>query len=151
MMAAASVARPVARPASPSRSSAQGQSRETVVAQGFQADHAVLAMQLLGRWQRASAGHLSLTTSCACGYGAAINLADFDDLILDFLRNRFAADTALSCFIHSASTTLNSGAPSLRALLRAVATKSQDIPVEACSALLIAIDSSVTSIEEQHP
>ena len=151
MMAAASVARPVAQPASPSRSSAQGQSRETVVAQGFQADHAVLAMQLLGRWQRASAGHLSLTTSCACGYGAAINVADFDDLILDFLRNRFAADTALSCFIHSASTTPTSGAPSLRALLRAVATKSQALPAEACTALLSAIDSSVTSIEEQHP
>ena len=107
-------------------------------------------MQLLGRWQRASAGHLSLTTSCACGYGAAINLADFDDLILDFLHNRFAADAALSSFIHSASTP-NSGAPSLRALLRAVATKSSAIPVEACSALLTAIDSSVTSIEEQHP
>ena len=150
-MTAASVARPVARPASPSRSTAQGKSCKTVVAQGFQADHAVLAMQLLGRWQRASAGHLSLTTSCACGYGAAINLADFDDLILDFLRNRFAADTALSNFIQSASTTPNRGAPSLRALLRTVATKSPTIPVEACTALLSAIDSSVTSIEEQHP
>ena len=150
-MAAATVARPIARPASPSRSSAQGKSRETVVAQSFQADHAVLAMQLLGRWQRASVGHLSLTTSCACGYGAAINLADFDDLILDFLRNRFAADAALTSFIQSSSTTPNSGTPSLRALLRAVATKSQTIPVEACTALLTAIDSSVTSIEEQHP
>ena len=151
MTAAAAVARPVARPALPSRSSAQGQSRETVVAQRFSTDHAVLAMQLLGRWQRASAGHLSLTTSCACGYGAAINLADFDDLILDFLRNRFAADAALSNFIPSSSTTPNRGTPSLRSLLRAVATKSQALPAEACTALLSAIDSSVTSIEEQHP
>ena len=64
---------------------------------------------------------------------------------------RGADDTALTNFIQSESTTPNSGAPSLRALLRAVATKSPAIPVEACSALLTAIDSSVTSIEEQHP
>ena len=170
MMAAASAGRSAARSAvlntarpssrAPSSASARGISPKTVVAQGPQADSAVLAMQLIGRWQRVSAGHLSLAAGCACSYGAAINVSDFDELILDFLRNRFAADVEIAGFIDAASTmpAQTSAAPtttsprtaSLRALLRAIATGTPILSTTSGAALLAAIDTSVISIEEQH-
>ena len=109
-------------------------------------------MQLIGRWQRVSAGHLSLAAGCACSYGAAINVSDFDELILDFLRNRFVADAEIARFIDTAAAANvpATSTPSLRALLRAIATGSPPLSTVGGAALLAAINASVTSIEEQH-
>lgn len=112
---------------------------------------AVAALQLLGRWQRVCSGHLSFTNGCACGFGASVDLGDLDDLIIDYLRRKFAAVPALADYI--AAHDVPGG---MKALLRAVATDgaaaagSAVLSAARLRDLLAAIEASVASIEAQH-
>lgn len=109
---------------------------------------AVQAMQLLGRWQRVRNGHLALSAGCACGISASIDLREFDELILDYLYNKFSSDAALCDFLRHAA-----GVPAgpLAALLRRLATPPLILPPPQAQAVLQALEASIASIEEQHP
>ena len=105
-------------------------------------------MQLLGRWQRVRNGHLALSAGCACGISASIDLRDFDELILDYLYNKFSSDATLCDFLRHAA-----GVPAgtLAALLRRLATPPLRLPPPQAQAVLQALEASIASIEEQHP
>ncbi|MFN0162344.1 MAG: hypothetical protein ACKVQQ_14020 [Burkholderiales bacterium] len=105
------------------------------------------ALQLLGRWRRAAAGHLSFTAGCACGFAGAVDLSDMDDLVIDFLARRFAREAAVGSFMKEAA----GPAPgSVKALLGALAASPAALAPAAATALLGALEATVTSIEEQH-
>ena len=114
------------------------------------ADLSVLALQLLGRWQRVCNGHVSFANGCACVFGAAVELNDFDDLILDYLRNKFPGQAAVAAYIDGASVAAAGAAPSLKALLRKVAAAPAEVPLAQAEGLLRALETSIASIEEQH-
>jgi len=108
------------------------------------------AVQLLGRWQRVCNSHISFTMGCACGYGGAIDLRDFDDMILDYLLTKFGDAPPVAAFIatHAGISPAHTG--SLKALLRAVATTRITLELDQADGLLQAIRCSIASIEEQH-
>lgn len=109
------------------------------------AGQAVAALQLFGRWQRVCSGHLSFSNGCACGLGATVDLGDLDDLIIDYLQRKFESDPALAGFI--ATHDVPGG---MKSLLRALATDKEKLPAAAARDLMVAIEASVASIEEQH-
>ncbi len=114
---------------------------------------AVQALQLLGRWQRVSSGHIALATGCACGYGAGVDLREIDELILDFLHNRFINVPALTAFVQQHAFAARGGAQrqgNLALLLRALAGHPASLPPHHIHQLLLALEGSITSIEEQH-
>jgi hypothetical protein len=50
---------------------------------------AIVALQLLGRWNRIAGGHVSLASGCSCGVAVPnIRVQDFEEQILDYLRGR---------------------------------------------------------------
>ena len=106
---------------------------------------AVAALQLLGRWQRVCSGHLSFTNGCACGFGATVDLGDLDDLIIDYLRRKFMAEPALDGYL--AGHDVPGG---MKSLLRALATGTGTLSATQARNLMVAIEASVASIEEQH-
>ena len=114
---------------------------------------AVQALQLLGRWQRVSSGHIALATGCACGYGAGVDLREIDELILDFLHNRFIHVPAVKVFVQQHAFAAQGRAErhgSLALLLRALAGHPAALPAHHVHQLLLALEGSITSIEEQH-
>lgn len=53
------------------------------------ADPSVLALQLLGSWNRLANGHVALSAGCSCGVAdSPLRVQDFEQDILDFLRGR---------------------------------------------------------------
>lgn len=49
----------------------------------------VLAVQLLGSWNRLANGHVALSAGCSCGVAdSQLRVQDFEQDILDFLRGR---------------------------------------------------------------
>ena len=109
------------------------------------AGQAVAALQLLGRWQRVCSGHLSFSNGCACSVGATVDLGDLDDLIIDYLQRKFETDAALAGY--TASHDVPGG---MKSLLRALATETNALTCDQTRALMVAIEASVASIEEQH-
>jgi hypothetical protein len=50
---------------------------------------AVLAIQLLGQWNRIAGGHISLASGCSCGVAVPnVRVQDFEEQILDYLHGR---------------------------------------------------------------
>lgn len=109
------------------------------------AGQAVAALQLLGRWQRVCSGHLSFTNGCACGIGATVDLGDLDDLVIDYLGRKFEDKPRVADFI--AAHDVPGG---MKSLLRALATETNTLSPAAARDLMVAIEASVASIEEQH-
>ena len=109
------------------------------------AGQAVVALQLLGRWQRVCSGHLSFSNGCACSVGATVDLGDLDDLIIDYLQRKFVANPMVAGYI--ATHDVPGG---MKSLLRALATASNTLSPADAHALMVAIEASVASIEEQH-
>lgn len=144
-------ARDSARRSGPARPRGSAQPSGSAQPRGARAGLAVAALQLLGRWQRVCSGHLSFTNGCACGVGASVDLGDLDDLIIDYLQRKFAAEPALADCI--AAHDVPGGMKSLlRALATAGAAATGSAALSAAQAcdLLAAIEASVASIEEQH-
>ena len=136
------------------RAQAPARSRKVrPVAQATAATLTVQALQLLGRWQRVSTGHIALAAGCACGYGAAVDLREIDELILDFLHNRFIHAPPVTAFLRThayAAQGHDATRGSLTLLLRALAGRSAVLAPLYAGQLLQALDGSITSIEEQH-
>lgn len=128
------------------------------------ANIAVGALALLGRWQRVRNGHLAFTTGCACSFGGSIDLAEFDELIVDYLQQKFARDSTVTAFIADCAGAA-SGQPGqpghlgrvLQALARPGTTAGTragtpaSLAAEQARAVLQALEGSIASIEEQHP
>ena len=130
---------------------------------------AVYALQLLGRWQRVRNGHLAFSAGCACTYGGSIDLTEFDELILDYLRNKFRQDAAVSAFLTQRACAAPGQPERLSVLLQALAAPVAAVVTAAATArrapgkapmllaaaqtraVLQALESSIASIEEQHP
>lgn len=56
---------------------------------GASPDPPVLALQLLGSWNRLANGHVALSAGCSCGVAdSQLRVQDFEQDILDFLRGR---------------------------------------------------------------
>ena len=52
-------------------------------------DPRVHAASLLGRWTRLSGRHIAMSAGCSCGAGGtSVQLRDFEQQILDYLRAR---------------------------------------------------------------
>jgi hypothetical protein len=52
-------------------------------------ESSVLAVQLLGSWNRLANGHVALSAGCSCGVAdSQLRVQDFEQDILDFLRGR---------------------------------------------------------------
>jgi hypothetical protein len=130
--------------AASSRGAKRGVARESS-RRDVRAGQAVAAMQLLGRWQRVCGGHLSFTNGCACGVGASVDLGDLDDLIIDYLKRKFEQAPHVAGFI--ADHDVPGG---LKSLLRALATEADLLSADEARTLIVAIEASVASIEEQH-
>ena len=130
---------------------------------------AVYALQLLGRWQRVRNGHLAFSAGCACTYGGSIDLSEFDELILDYLRNKFSQDAAVIAFIAQRACAAPGQPERLSVLLQALTTPAAAtagaavtvrrapgnapalLAAKQARAVLQALEGSVASIEEQHP
>ena len=53
---------------------------------------AVVALRLLGAWNRIAQGHVALALGCSCGVGvSSVRAADFEQDILDFLCGKHGA------------------------------------------------------------
>jgi hypothetical protein len=113
-------------------------------------DLSVLALQLLGRWQRVCTGHVAFANACACVFGAAVDLSDFDDMILDYLRNKFPDQPEVAAYIDAAAVAAPGAPVSLKAMLRQVAAMPAEVPLGQAGTLLRALETSIASIEEQH-
>ena len=116
-----------------------------VAAREARAGQVLAALQLLGRWQRVCGGHLSFTNGCTCGVGASVDLGDLDDLIIDYLQRKFESVPVVAGYV--ATHDVPGG---MKSLLRALATESNTLSPAAARALLLAIEASIASIEEQH-
>lgn len=130
---------------------------------------AVHALQLLGRWQRVRNGHLVFSSGCACSFGGSIDLAEFDQLILDYLRNKFRQDTTVGAFIAQRASAAPGQPERLSVLLQALAVPVAAVGISAAAArrapgkapmqlaaeqaraVLHALEGSIASMEEQHP
>jgi hypothetical protein len=50
---------------------------------------AVLALQLLGQWNRIAGGHVALSAGCSCGVAVpGVRVQDFEEQILEYLQGR---------------------------------------------------------------
>ena len=50
---------------------------------------AVLAIQLLGHWNRIAGGHVALAAGCSCGVAMPnVRVQDFEEQILEYLHGR---------------------------------------------------------------
>ena len=95
-------------------------------------DARIEAVQLLGKWTRLAQGHVLLGGNCSCGFAADnLQVADFEQQILDFLNGRYPAAG-------------KSG--SIHALLREIATE----PKGDSLALLTDLGRTLESFDELH-
>lgn len=95
------------------------------------------AIQLLGRWTRLAQGHVVLGAGCSCGAElASVPVTDFQNDILDYLRNRHGAALA------------QLRATGLADLLRAIANASPD--AAGFGPLLRDVEQSIESFEATH-
>jgi hypothetical protein len=134
--ASAAIAAPAAAPAATSAATST--------------DASVLALQLLGRWQRVCNGHVAFANACACVFGAAVELSDFDDLILDYLCNKFAGQPEVAAYIKATAVPAPEAPGTLRTLLRKMAAAPGEAPDGQAIAVLRTLETSIASIEEQH-
>jgi hypothetical protein len=50
---------------------------------------AVVALQLLGHWNRIAGGHVALASGCSCGVAVpGLRVQDFEEQILEYLHGR---------------------------------------------------------------
>ena len=89
------------------------------------------AIQLLGKWTRLAQGHVLIGGNCSCGLGANLQIADFEQQILDYLGAKYPAAG-------------KSGG--IAALLREIATQ----PDGNSLALLSDLDRTLESFDELH-
>jgi hypothetical protein len=136
--------------AQPKKTAARGASAPTAAPEVTSIDVSVLALQLLGRWQRVCNGHVAFANACACVFGAAVELSDFDDLILDYLCNKFAAEPEVVAYIKASSVPAPEAPGTLRTLLRKMAAAPGEAPGGQAIAVLRTLETSIASIEEQH-
>ena len=88
-------------------------------------DPSVLALQLLGNWNRLANGHVALSAGCSCGVAdSPLRVQDFEQDILDFLRGRhpvaLRADSIQALLTHLARNADDRAQPVLADLARSI-------------------------------
>ena len=100
-------------------------------------------MQLLGKWTSLAQGHVLVGGNCSCGLGGgSLQIADFEQQILDYLAARASAQQAPDGFISTAG--------SLGALLRTIAAQPARSDSGEWLPLLDDLKRTLESFDEQH-
>ena len=94
-------------------------------------DARIEAVQLLGKWMRLAQGHVLIGGSCSCGLSANLQVADFEQQILDYLGGKYAVAR---------------NSDSIATLLREIAAQ----PSPDSLALLSDFDRTLESFDELH-
>jgi hypothetical protein len=90
----------------------------------------VLALRLLGAWNRIAQGHVALSAGCSCGVASSnVRVQDFEEQILEFLQGRHGSKAA-----------------SITELLTGIARSGG----EGAMALLSDLERTIDSFEQQH-
>lgn len=90
----------------------------------------VMALRLLGAWNRLAQGHVALSLGCSCGVAASnLQVKDFEEQILEYLHGRH-----------------RTAAPSIHDLLTGIArSRSED-----AMAILKDLERTIDSFDQQH-
>ena len=95
---------------------------------------AVLAIQLLGQWNRISGGHIALASGCSCGVAVPnLRVQDFEEQILEYLHGRHGGTWK-----------------SIGELLGGIARGSENEASAAGAAILQDLQRTLESFEQQH-
>ena len=95
---------------------------------------AVIALQLLGTWNRIAQGHVGLSLGCSCGVGTSnLRAQDFEEQILDYLQSKHGQQ-----------------AGSIPELLTQIARATAEESWAKSTALLGDLERSLQSFEQQH-
>jgi len=114
---------------------------------GGAAANGALALRLRGKWTRLAQGHAPFAASCSCGAAMpAVSVADFEQLILEHVTNKFRAELdaepALAGAVRHAA---GSGLPELLTLLA-----TQGAASDLAGKLLHELASSIDSFDDLH-
>jgi hypothetical protein len=91
---------------------------------------AVLALRLLGMWNRIAQGHVALSLGCSCGVGSSsVRVQDFEEQIIEYLQGKHGRNTG-----------------SIADLLTGIAKSGG----EGSMALLSDLERTIDSFEQQH-
>lgn len=91
---------------------------------------AVLALRLLGAWNRIARGHVALSAGCSCGVGTSnVRVQDFEEQILEYLQGKHGSVPA-----------------SIADLLTGIAKNGG----EKSMAILADLERTIDSFEQQH-
>jgi hypothetical protein len=74
------------------------------------------AVKLLGRWTELSGRHIAMGTGCSCGPGfASVQLKDFEEQLLDYLRQRHGeiVGTSMTALLQRLAKTSGRGTEAL--------------------------------------
>ena len=111
------------------------------------------ATRLLGKWTRASSGHVSLGARCSCGFmptAGNIQLQDFEIQILDYLFAKHGTADPRVMALRERAGYRPGETGSITGLLRAIATESPGHTAEFELAMLSDLNRSIESFEELH-
>jgi hypothetical protein len=106
------------------------------------------ALLLFGRWLRVSRRGVSMMNGCGCGFDLAIELGEVDELILDYLQQKFSKTADLKSFI--GGYLAGKQKTGIQRLLEALASGDHKLQADDVLQLLNAVEVSVASIEENH-
>ena len=106
------------------------------------------ALLMYGRWSRLGRRGVAVVAGCICGFDAAIELGELDDMVLDYLGQRHSGHTAAAQFIAGFA---QDGQPQgLRRLLHTLVQGGHGLDERTVSSFLVALEPTILSIEEQH-
>ena len=109
------------------------------------------AMQLLGRWTRASQGHLLLGAGCMCvgGFGA-VSVADLEVNVFDYLAGKYGSASAVVDLLRSVADYREGETGSLPKLLQAIARQASTLDTVTQGRLLDDLERTIESFGAQH-
>lgn len=113
---------------------------------------ALRALGLMGRWTRLARGHIGIAShiACACVLPfSSIPVAQIEEDLIDYLDDRHRAAPAAVAVLARARE--SGAAPSLAALVRAIADAAAREAGTALAVLLDDIDTWLTGIEKMMP
>ena len=108
-------------------------------------------MQLLGRWTRASQGHISLGAGCGCGGAVGgVQVQDLEINILDYLLGKYGPASAVAAMLRDTARHREGEAGSLGALLQAIARREVAAPIELQTSVLDDLNQTIDSFDQMH-
>ena len=106
------------------------------------------ALMLFGRWLRVSRRGVAVMSGCGCGFDMAIELGELDEMILDYLQQKFSGNAGIRTFV--STYLVGAKKNGLQHLLETLANGEHKLQPQAVLQLLAPIEVSIASIEENH-